>query len=293
MSETPTPQTETLNCPVCGAQTPNLSKIDTGLKLHLQEQGQTNIPDEACSSCLKNFRRTVSKGSQLRAKEEAKASLKQELWKNRIGLIKHGKHLLAHNDLAEAAVSFEKYLKILEVVYGVGREKFEPKLFRDRPKEITIICSVFWDLMLIYDAHIKYKSKQELMAKKLADFLRFSPLFASIIRKAEKEMRKAKNPAAYKLLLKLCNVQASRCFIATASFYPTHPVVQDLCLFRDQYLRERRWGRISIAIYYFISPRIAQWIDNSSLLKKSSQKILMRVVNLLHRYAIISRQRES
>lgn len=289
MSGTPAPKTENHNCPVCGAQTPNLTKVDSGLKLHLQEQGHPSVPDEVCSSCLKNFRKSISKGTQLRAKEEAKASLKQELWKNRIGLIKQGKHFLSHNDLADAAISLEKYLKILEVVYGVDRSKFEPKLFHDRPKEITLICSVFWDLMLIYDAHPKYKSKQELMAKKLADFLRFSPLYSNIVRKAEKEVRKAKNPAAYKLLLKLCNVQASRCFIATASFYPAHPTVQELCRFRDQFLRKQPAGRLFIQLYYFVSPTLAKGIDRSPLLQRFSRYMLLRIVELLRALSLVDK----
>lgn len=289
MSGTPSAQADNLNCPVCGAQTPNLTKVDSGMKLHLQEQGHPSVPDEVCSSCLKNFRKSISKGTQLRAKEEAKASLKQELWKNRISLIKQGKHFLSHNDLADAAISLEKYLKILEVVYGVDRSKFEPKLFHDRPKEITLLCSVFWDLMLIYDAHPKYKPKQEMMATKLADFLRFSPLYSNIIRKAEKEIRKANNPAAYKLLLKLCNVQASRCFIATASFYPTHPTVQELCLFRDNFLRTKIWGRHFIELYYFISPTLARVIDRSPLLRRYSRYMLLRITSLLRHFSLVDK----
>lgn len=280
MSETTADNIST--CPSCGKQDPNLAKVDTGLKLTLKHDGVTDIPEEVCSPCLKKLKRSASHGAQLRAREEAKGQQKNDLWKNRTYLVRQGRTFMRHENYAEAAICYEKYLKILEIIYKVGKKELDPKLFKDRPKEITIISSILWDLILVYDAHPKFKQKQVDSAELLSKFLRFSPLYGNIIRKAELEIKKAKNPQAFKQLLRLCDVQASRCFIANAAFDSRmDPTVQTLCIFRDQVLKKNSWGRKLVSIYYRKSPSIARYLDVKPLAKAPTRLLLQGVAIFL------------
>ncbi|MCB0377169.1 MAG: hypothetical protein KDD33_01625 [Bdellovibrionales bacterium] len=281
-------------CPMCGSNTPNLNRIESGLRLALQEQGAESPPNEVCTPCLKKLRKESSKGNQLISKQKAKDEHKAKMWSYRFAFIKQGRNCLSQRNYAEAAVAYEKYIKILEVVFDLDRKKLEPRLFQDRPKEITLIASVLWDLMLIYDAHPKFAPKQLATAEMLARFLRFTPINNSIIRRAEKEFKHANNPQAFRHFLKLCNVQAARCFIATAAFESgSDPHVQILCRFRDHVLKKHSLGRAFVIQYYQYSPQVARFLDDSPRAKKLIRPVLQGVAGLVDSTFDLPERRDS
>lgn len=271
-------------CQNCGKQDPNLVRMDSGLKLTLQKSGLTEIPNSVCSSCLKTLRNSASHGAQQLAAQELKANFAGKLWKTRTSLVRQGHMALKRGEYAETAILYEKYLKILQIVVKVGdRKQLDPKHFNDHPKEITVIASVLWDLMLVYDATPNFLNKQMETAEMLSRFLRFTPVYNTIIRKAEKEVRKAKNKQAFLHLLKLCDAQASRCFIANEAFGSRiDPTVMLLCQFRDEVLRDHLLGRKFIAFYYRKSPKYAQMLRNHPQLK-AFVRALLRGVGILVR----------
>lgn len=55
--------------------------------------------------------------SYLVALEKAKEERKIKLWHQRIAFLKKGNQLMQKRQFGEAAVTYEKYLKILEMVY--------------------------------------------------------------------------------------------------------------------------------------------------------------------------------
>lgn len=280
--ETPKESASLTTCQNCGKNDPNLSSIDTGLKLAMNEAGRTDIPDLVCTPCFKELKKSASQGAQLKAKEVAKNKNRSEAWKMRLDMVKTGRSCLQRQEFAEAILAYEKYLTVLGIVVQKSRSELDPKLFHDNPKEITIIASVLWDLMLLYDSHMKFSMKQMETAELLSRFLRFSPVYNSIIRKAEIEVRRGKNPNAYKHLLKLCDVQASRCFIANSAFETrTDPNVIILCHFRDRILRNNLWGRRFICWYYRHSPLLAARLDTLPRLKKPIRPVLRGVARLL------------
>lgn len=283
-TEPSTEYKELTTCQSCGANDPNLLRIDSGLKLALADVGKTDVPQQVCANCFRELKKGASQGAHLKAKEEAKTNMRTELWKARFELVKQGRRFLQRGELAESAVSYEKYLKIVCIVSEKERHQLDPKLFNESPKEITIIASVLWDLMLIYDSHIKFAVKHREVSEVLAKFLRFSPIYNSVIRKAEIEISKAKNPQVFRNFLKLCDVQSTRCFIANAAFEsPLHPTVVLLCRFRDQILTQFFGGRLFIAFYYRVSPKIAATMDRFPLSKKPARSLLRGVAFLINK----------
>jgi hypothetical protein len=78
------------------------------------------------------------------------------------------------NDKAfsDAAVAYEKYIKVLEIIFDAKPGELSPEQFKDaaRTQELTVVASAYWDLLRIYDTSEKYGDRQAIAAKKLAQF---------------------------------------------------------------------------------------------------------------------------
>jgi hypothetical protein len=274
-------------CPNCGTESLRLVRVEAGLKLRLQEDGTINpVPNEVCEDCLRSFARLVSKGAVLRAEAEAKEQNRLSLWRNRVNLVKQAKQLMAQKQYSDAAISYEKYLRILEIIYEKNPGGLTPETFKNSKKELTIIASVYWDLVRIYDVNPRYSDRQLLAAEKLADFARFTPVFPNILRKAEAQTRSAKNPAAFKRFLGLVNHKRARCFIATSAFDGQRTQeIEILCRFRDQLLKRQAWGRRFVWAYYKVSPAVAEYLDANPKLKPATRKVLSLLAKCVGKFA--------
>jgi len=205
------------HCRLCQTATPNLVNLDPGFKKSLENSGVANpAPDAICGHCFKEWKRKISSGVKVTAEKEARKHLASDLWKNRLQFVKQARNLFNSNLFAEAASSYEKYIKVLEVAFNSKLAGMKPAHFVEKPKEVGLLCSVFWDLMVIYDADVSLHPKQLIVSRKLAEFCKYSKVYSSLIRRAELEYRRAKNPAAFKLFLDSCNVKIGRCFVANA-----------------------------------------------------------------------------
>lgn len=266
-----------------------MTSIETGMRLRLQETGTLNpAPDFVCGGCLVQLTKLVSKGAKLRAEHKAKEENKLMLWRNRVSLVKRAKALMAEKNFSDAAVSFEKYIRVLEIVYDKKPGELTPEVFKNdaRKEEMTIIAAVYWDLMRVYDSSNRYADRQNKAAEKLAEFARFTPIFPFLVRKAESFSKSAKNPQVYQKFLKLSNAKRARCFIATAAFDGvSSDTVLALCRFRDEFLRQRRWGRACVYGYYRLSPPIAALLDRQPRLKPLTRAVLRGIAKTVPKSA--------
>lgn len=268
-------------CPSCGSDTSPLRRVETGLKLRLQQSGVATTHAEVCEDCHRQLEASASQGTVLRSEAAAKEQNRVHLWRGRVNLIKQAKQQMELKQYSDAAVSYEKYIRVLEIVHGCEPGLLTPNLFSggSSSPELTVITSVYWDLMRVYDSSDQYSNRQVKAAEKLAEFARFTPLFPTIMRNAESYVRKARNPAAYKHLLKISNARRPRCFIATSAFGHTAPEVASLCQFRDEYLVFSRSGRAFVQAYYLVSPAIAAALDAIPSLKPLTRAVLRMVTN--------------
>lgn len=272
-----------VKCPRCQSDVEELRAVDPQIVTKLQESGESGIPAQVCANCLAGLSRVASKPSEgvLVAQERAKEQRRIQMWKSRVQLIKQGRACMTEKNYSEAAVSYEKYLKILEMVFGCKKgEKLSPEHFKDnaRTSELTIVASVYWDLLRIYDSSDRYADRQKIAADQLAAFVRFTPIFPDIMRKAAAFQKQAKNPAVIKQFLRGASEQRPRCFIATCVFEtPFAPEVQILRHFRDQRMRQSWAGRAFIRLYEELSPRIVPLIDKAPALKAPLRAVLRRL----------------
>lgn len=226
-------------------------------------------------------KKTFHKPRTLSQHDQAREAYKQNLWNNRLALLRRGQ-LLVKNDLyGEAVVVYEKYLRILEIIYECGRDGLTPQMFKEsaRTSELSVIAGVYWDLVRIYDTNRKYLPRQKKAAEKLAVFAPFTPLFLDLMKKAKTFQKQARQPDVIKYMISAAGHKKGRCFIATAAFdSPEAFEVQQLRHFRDQQLRTSSLGRKIIFYYYQISPSIACFIDKHPQMKNPVKTVLRAVI---------------
>ena len=260
--------------------------MDAGLaeKIKIANPGTAEIPTAVCQSCFTELAGSIARGSILMARNKAKEQKKLMLWKSRVNLLKKARQLMLDKAFSEAAVQYEKYIKVLELVFECDPGSLTPEHFKDhaRTQELTVVAGVYWDLMRIYDTSEKYGDRMQQASKKLAQFLRFTPVFPDIIRKAESFAKSAKNPAIIKSFLKTATEEKGKCFIATSAFGSAQvQEVIDFRNFRDEVLLTTWAGRIFVSVYYVISPPIARVLDKSPLLRAWVRRGLIKLHRIL------------
>jgi hypothetical protein len=279
-----------IQCPKCGLQVTELQTLDPETISQLSAVGET-VTTSICMVCASDLRKTLSlsKGGVLLAQERAKEQYRLDLWKNRVTLIKNARILLNNKNYSQAAITYEKYLKILDIVFALKKgDLLAPNHFKDsaRTSEITVLTSVYWDLLRIYDTNEKYAQRQIAAARQLAIFVQYSPIFPDIMKRAQSFVKSAKRPQAIKLFIKESSMQRPRCFIASSCFESSFaPEVIYLRLFRDYFLNSSRLGSFLVQVYYTLSPSLAKVIDHSRVLKaifKVLIKLLISFIRLIY-----------
>jgi hypothetical protein len=264
-----------ISCPYCGDTVPALITINTGMRTALiQNPELKTVPDAILS-------KMISMGAVLRSNAQAKEQNRLLLWRNRVALVRKAKDHLSAREYGESAVYFEKYLRVLELVYDKKPGELTPDLFSTdaRRQEMTVVTSVYWDLMRIYDQSPRYKDRQTAAAMKLAEFVRFTPIFGHIMRKAESMTRTAKSPDVFKHFLKVSNKNRPRCFIASAAFEGADdPTIETLRLYRDRVLRKNEFGRRFTRLYYRYSPPVARLIDRGPKPVRAALRFVFRKI---------------
>ena len=273
-----------IQCPRCGIQVTELQQVRPELLSKLAESGETNLPSTVCAGCISDMQRSAATQSAgvLMAQEKAKEQHRLHLWKSRVLLIKKARHAMSQKHYSEAAISYEKYLKVLEIVFDVKKgDRLRPDSFKDgaRTSELTVVASVYWDLMRIYDNNSNYTDRMNTAARQLALFIQFTPIYPDVIKRAEAFQKTAKNPQIVKMFLKAANKERPRCFIATAAFDdPLATEVIQLREFRDFKLRSSISGRTFIALYYKVSPSLACLLDKHPTLKPAVRVFLRLLI---------------
>lgn len=282
MADNPKAQT----CPRCKQLTDQFFPIDAGMRLALRDAGVAEqLPDQVCPTCYDSLTGHVSQGLKLRMERDMREKNKMVMWKNRVHLIKNARSLMNQKAYSEAAVQYEKYLRVLEMVYNLKKGDLSPAVFNNssRSKELTVIASVYWDLVRIYDTSPRYSDRMQTSAGKLSQFLPFSPLYPDVIKKAEVFARTAKNQTVIRGFMKNTKAKRGPCFIASAAFAnePFAPELYILREFRDQVLRPWYWGRQLVWIYYRMSPPIAAWLSNSQLKMRATRWLIKKIAQRL------------
>ncbi|MCB0368330.1 MAG: hypothetical protein KDD45_02550 [Bdellovibrionales bacterium] len=277
-----------VECPRCGMQVTELQALEDELLAQLEAVGES-ITTPVCLVCFSDLRKLLSqsKGGVLLAQERAKEQYRLDLWKNRVTLVRRARSLMHAKNFSQAAITYEKYLKILDIIFALKKgEILKPSHFKDsaRTSEITVVTSVYWDLLRIYDTNEKYMERQQQAAKQLAVFIQYSPIYPDLMKKAQAFMKSAKKPQIIKSFIKEASSQRPRCFIASSSFENNFaPEVVYLRIFRDYFLNKFWIGQIFIRTYYIFSPALANFIDRSKTLRILTRALIKALIKCIRR----------
>lgn len=219
------------------------------------------------------------------AVEKAKENRRIKMWGMRNSFVIRGHESMKRKFYAEAVICFEKYIRTLEIIFGVPSGELSPDHFKDaaQTSELSIVAGVYWELVKIYDTSPKYSERQIKAAGQLARFAQFTPLHAELVKQAEIFIKTAKHPQNVKVFIS-GGGRPSRCFIATAAFNsPNATEVHILRNYRDLVLKNNSYGRKFIIYYYKYSPYVACILDRHTFLKKPTRwalKLLIKCVSL-------------
>ncbi len=275
-----------MKCPSCLTDNPELYPIDLDLREKVKSLDPSfPIGHEICKSCLIDLRKKAfGSGGVLLAQERARDDRKKKLWSSRVALVKQGNALMANKIYTDAAVCYEKYLRLLELVFGCKSGELNPESLKESSKtaELTIIAGVYWDLIRIYDSSPQLADRQRHAAQQLAKFINYTPVFQDIMKKATLFMKNARNPDVVRVFINHSKKKRTRCFIATSAFeIPNSLEVQYLRLYRDQTLKQTYWGRKFVYLYYRISPAIADFLDSYPQLKPAVRRTLRWILRYI------------
>lgn len=271
------------NCPSCGLEVPEIFPIDLDLRDKLKQADPSYpVGEEICKSCIVDLRKKAyGSGGVLLMQERAKDERKKKLWGSRVALVKQGNALMNGKLLNEAAVSYEKYLRMLELVFDCKTGQLSPESLKESAKtaELTIIAGVYWDLLRIYDSSDQFADRQRHAASQLAKFINYTPVYSDIMKKANVFIKTARNPDVVRYFIGQAKKKRTRCFIATSAFEtPNSLEVQYLRVFRDNTLKNSYWGRKFVYLYYKTSPAIADFLDSQFWLKPLVRSVLRLIV---------------
>lgn len=270
-------------CSQCSLEVSQIYPIEMDLRERLAKFDPSYpTSDEICKSCMNDLRKKLmGSGGVLIAQERAKDERKKKLWQSRVALVKKGNALMVNKMFSEAAVSYEKYLKVLEMIFDCGTGQLSPESLKESAKtaELTIIVGVYWDLMRIYDSNDQFTDRQKHAAQQLAKFINYTPIYPDIMKKADIFVKQARHPDVIKSFISQAKKKRTRCFIATAAFQtPNSLEVQILRVYRDHHLKKNFFGRKIVVLYYKASPKIADTLDNHPWLKPAVRALLRFVI---------------
>lgn len=280
---------EVVTCPNCGSATTELYSVEPGMRVALAKvMDAGSIPGQICKACYSQLTSQVSQGAKLRIEQQMRDKNRAMMWKSRVNLIKHARTLMAQKSYPEAAMNYEKYIRVLEVSFDKKSGELTPEIFGKsaRSKELSVIATAYWDLMRIYDTNPAYRDRMLVAGRKLAMFLPFSPLFPDVIAKAQAYLASAKNPDIVKKFLKDTKSQSRKCFVATSAFADQdHPTVDALREFRDRHLITNPLGLRFVFFYYRHSHQWATWLDAHPRLRRPVRTALHAFIKIIYKFS--------
>ena len=273
-----------VQCPRCESHVEDLLNIDAGMRLALQASGYNDaVPQSVCPVCYSQLSSITSRGAKLRAEASARQQNIKILWRNRIKLLKRARQAMKKRRFSEAAVLYEKYLRVVDLAFNKDNWTIEPTDFRGvKRKEITAIVSVYWDLIRIYDTGSRYDDKIGKVANKLVEFFPYSKGQQDLAKRINAFAKTARNSKEVRDIAKRLRVKKGLCFIATAVYGdPNCRQVLTLKKYRDDVLLLSPHGRFFVKTYYKLSPRFSLWLLGHPRAVKASRRLLDRLVTAL------------
>lgn len=272
-------------CPSCKNDAAELVNLDEAFRKNLSEQLGITAPPSVCQNCYANYDKKLRNHADKETRRAGKEASRLSLWRRRVDIMRDARDRFANKDFSGAVVSYEKYLRVIEMIYDVKPNMLRVTFFNNtaRAKELVLITSTYWDLVRIYDQSDRFSTRFQQCAEKLTEFLPHTPMYHEILHRIQDHKKIAKHKDVFQKIYKQVQKKKKRCFIATAAFENGEdPTVQLLCSFRDDVLTHNWAGKAFTRTYYIMSPPVAQVLDHSPFLRSLTRKALIQLASRLN-----------
>ena len=201
----------------------------------------------------------------------------QAAFDNRFTTLKEAKTQSNQGASQQAVQLYNQYLKIVAKFKNVEEKDLAPKLFDPETdlSEMLVISNAYWDLAKIYDRSPKLGQES---VRCLSQFVKFTVeqkyqyannnLIKNYVRQ-----KKAHNIKAFKDAHDKIRTNIKECFIATYCFEEENQTISTLREFRNQ-LYQNKLGEILVDQYYFLSPKLIQFLNKLPGEKRQFKKII-------------------
>lgn len=181
-----------------------------------------------------------------------------KVYQERLKMLKKAQEYSAADEIPKAVEFYSQYLNALALFHKVDESKLDPKMFDQKKDlaELFLISHAYWDLAKAYDRSPNLHLES---IRCLDQFVKFTIGYKyqyvnSRTIKAFIRMRLAHNPKAFQQAFERIHIESKGCFISSQLFGPSHPVTQDLRVFKNQLLK-RSYGLNIVVFYYdFLCP---------------------------------------
>jgi hypothetical protein len=273
---------EQKKCPNCKNDFPDLVKLDDAFRAKVSEQLGAPAPEALCTNCLNIFEKKQFASADKEARRATKEANRLSLWRRRVDIMRDARDRFARKDYPGAVVAYEKYLRVVEMIYDVKPNGLKVSFFSNpaRAKELVLITTSYWDLVRIYDQSDRFKKRFNECSEKLVEFLPFTPMYSEMLLRIQDHKKVAKHKDMFQKIYRQVQKKKKRCFIATSAFeYEDSSTVAVLCSFRDKVLVNTFSGRTFIRGYYIVSPPIARFLDKAPKLRPVVRSLLNTVAS--------------
>jgi hypothetical protein len=274
----------TQKCPSCKNDVAELINLDEAYRKNLSEHVGIDAPPSVCANCHASYDKKLRTQNDKETRRAGKEASRLNLWRRRVDIMRDARDRFANKDFSGAVVSYEKYLRVIEMIYDVKPNQLKVTFFNNtaRAKELVLITSTYWDLIRIYDQSDRFSTRFQQCAEKLVEFLPFTPMYHELVNRIQDHKKIAKHKDVFQKIYKQVQKKKKRCFIATAAFQtPEDPHVKILCSYRDRILNQNWAGKTFTRAYYVLSPPVAQVLDHSPFLRAVARKALTRLTSHL------------
>jgi hypothetical protein len=182
---------------------------------------------------------------------------------DRLSVLRKAKEFSVKDDIPKAVTAYHKYLEALAFYFEIEERQLRPELFtkNNNLAEILLISQVYWDLARAYDRNQKLKKECDRCLDQFVKFslgFKFQFINSEMLRKYIKKKACYNTPSFEAAYVKI-RVQSKQCYIATYAFGETHPVTEDLRIFRNKILKYQI-GHTFVDYYYRLSPNLVNFM---------------------------------
>lgn len=232
----------------------------------------------------------MADSQEIKEKQRKRLAL-QSKYTQRITIAKNGREAFLQKDYVNATKKYTEYLGILAELNDLDDiYQLKPTMF-DANKDVTellLISHVYWEMARINEMTPKLQSTYQ---KCLSQFVKFTinqpyQVFNSeMLRKyIKKYKRKTLKISMLNEAYSQIFVQSRKCYIATLCFGENSFEVKNLRQLKNSLLKYR-FGRTFVSLYYRLSNRLVNYLDNKKTLRTFlillSKKPLSKIAKMI------------